>query len=75
MPPPIAVERASSCSFSIGAQSSATVPITPEISPLSLAAIIAAAPPAIPLAPDEFSISALKRSRFLSDSLNLPSIV
>ena len=74
MPPPIAVAKALSCAESIGAHNSAIDPIMPLNSPLSRAEITAAAPPAMPLAPDVFSISALRRSRFLSASLNLASI-
>ena len=46
----------------------------PVNSPLSRAEITAAAPPAMPLEPDEFSISERKRFLVRSASLNLPSI-
>ena len=74
IPPPIAVASALSCDESIGAHNSAMVPIIPVNSPLSRAEITAAAPPAIPLAPEEFSISARNLSLERSASRSLRSI-
>ena len=66
IPPPTAVARASACEASFGAHNSEIVPIIPFSSPLSLAAITAAAPGAIPLLPERLSSSVRAAASFLS---------